>query len=122
MRFRLRVFCDTVDSKAEDEESKFNCIGRINKANLVSSLTESDSSSRWIWPFKSPKLDIQKTLFLVCGPEPCVASFLSRGYLSTNECRMIAAISGPYGRNLSQGPVGGVLAELGATSNQVYKL
>lgn len=67
-------------------------------------------------------MDIQKTLFLVCGPEPCVDSFLSGGCLLTIQSRMIAAISGPYGRNLSQGPVGGVLAELGATSNQVYKL
>jgi cytochrome-b5 reductase len=35
---------------------------------------------------------------------------------------MIGAIAGPYGRNLSQGPIGGILGNLGYTSNQVYKL
>jgi len=35
---------------------------------------------------------------------------------------MIGAIAGPYGRNLSQGPVGGVLQKLGYDSSQVYKL
>jgi cytochrome-b5 reductase len=36
--------------------------------------------------------------------------------------RMIAAVAGPYGRNYSQGSVGGILAELGFTSDQVRKL
>ena len=35
---------------------------------------------------------------------------------------MIGAIAGPYGRNLSQGPIEGILGKLGYTSNQVYKL
>ncbi|VDC07305.1 unnamed protein product [Peniophora sp. CBMAI 1063] len=46
-----------------------------------------------------------KILFAVCGPEP-----------------MIAAVAGPYGRNYSQGSVGGALAELGFKSGEVYKL
>jgi cytochrome-b5 reductase len=36
--------------------------------------------------------------------------------------RMVAAIAGPYGRNYSQGKVGGVLAELGFKAGQVWKL
>jgi cytochrome-b5 reductase len=35
---------------------------------------------------------------------------------------MINAIAGPYGRNMSQGVVGGILADLGIKSNEVYKL
>ena len=35
---------------------------------------------------------------------------------------MINAIAGPYGRNFSQGPVGGVLGRLGCRSDQVWKL
>jgi hypothetical protein len=45
-----------------------------------------------------------------------------RGVKDVNECRMIDAISGPYGRNYSQGIVGGVLGEMGYTSNEVWKL
>ncbi|ETW83854.1 hypothetical protein HETIRDRAFT_314450 [Heterobasidion irregulare TC 32-1] len=36
--------------------------------------------------------------------------------------RMIAAIAGPYGRNYSQGAVGGILGDLGFKSGQVWKL
>ncbi|KAI8867312.1 ferredoxin reductase-like protein [Ramicandelaber brevisporus] len=35
---------------------------------------------------------------------------------------MINAVAGPLGRNLSQGPVGGILAQLGYTSEMVTKL
>ncbi|KAH9938254.1 uncharacterized protein B0H18DRAFT_966255 [Fomitopsis serialis] len=35
---------------------------------------------------------------------------------------MITAIAGPYGRNFSQGVVGGVLGELGYKNHQVWKL
>lgn len=36
--------------------------------------------------------------------------------------RMIAAIAGPFGRNYSQGAVGGILGELGMKKEQVWKL
>lgn len=36
--------------------------------------------------------------------------------------RMIAAIAGPRARNLTDGPVGGVLGELGFTPAEVRKL
>ena len=35
---------------------------------------------------------------------------------------MVNAIAGPYGRNRSQGKVGGILEELGLQSHQVWKL
>ena len=35
---------------------------------------------------------------------------------------MVTAIAGPYGRNFSQGEVGGALKELGYSSSQVRKL
>ena len=36
--------------------------------------------------------------------------------------RMIGAIAGPYGRNFSQGPIGGILGRMGIASDHVYKL
>ena len=35
---------------------------------------------------------------------------------------MVNAIAGPFGRNFSQGPIGGILGKLGYTPDQVYKL
>jgi cytochrome-b5 reductase len=35
---------------------------------------------------------------------------------------MVNTIAGPYGRNYSQGEVGGILRELGLQSQQVWKL
>jgi len=46
----------------------------------------------------------EDVLVLVCGPEP-----------------MLAAVSGPKGPNYTQGEVGGLLQQLGYTSEQVYK-
>jgi len=36
--------------------------------------------------------------------------------------RMINAVAGPRARNFSQGPVGGILKELGYTDKEVVKL
>lgn len=35
---------------------------------------------------------------------------------------MIASIAGPYGRNFSQGPIGGLLQDMGYSASDVYKL
>jgi cytochrome-b5 reductase len=35
---------------------------------------------------------------------------------------MVNAIAGPYGRNFSQGDVGGILGDMGYSSHEVYKL
>ena len=40
-------------------------------------------------------------------------------YLQT---RMVAAIAGPFGRNFSQGEIGGVLGDLGYGIDSVWKL
>ena len=44
------------------------------------------------------------------------------GAMLTTHHRMIAAIAGPLGRNLSQGQVSGALGEMGLKSSEVYKL
>ncbi|KAG9219245.1 hypothetical protein CCMSSC00406_0001655 [Pleurotus cornucopiae] len=105
-RFRLGLFVDSDDGSAASRNTFRE--GRIN-LEAVRKYTEPDSPQNW-WnrafssskPTTSPQ---RRILFLVCGPEP-----------------MISAIAGPYGRNFSQGPVGGILAELGCTSAQVRKL
>ncbi|GAA5934580.1 hypothetical protein JCM10213_002018 [Rhodosporidiobolus nylandii] len=47
----------------------------------------------------------KRRVVVVCGPEG-----------------MLNAVAGPRGRNFSQGPVGGILQELGYTSKEVVKL
>ncbi|KAF5369943.1 hypothetical protein D9758_001297 [Tetrapyrgos nigripes] len=98
-----------VDSYGEGDHSRHHLgqkmeLGRISKLHIKKSLGDVQSWWNWFSGHSDPT-NQQKTLFLVCGPES-----------------MIAAIAGPYGRNFSQGAVGGVLAELGYTSGQVYKL
>jgi len=90
--------------------------GRIDKSSIGHTLGIPDGAWSWsswisnLWTSGQPKIgdsDIRKknVLVLVCGPEP-----------------MVATIAGPYGRNYSQGKVGGVLAELGFKAGQVWKL
>ncbi|KAF9028471.1 ferredoxin reductase-like protein [Hymenopellis radicata] len=97
--FRVRLF---VDSIPLDENAPVDAklqVGRIDRRAVEDSIGYGRS-----WWFKSP-LPQRRILFLVCGPEP-----------------MITAIAGPYGRNYSQGPVAGILGELGFTAAQVRKL
>ncbi|CAA7260215.1 unnamed protein product [Cyclocybe aegerita] len=110
-RFRFHVFVDEQDgSKASAIVPPLNT-GRISEASLKKCLsTGEESSSWWTRLFSKPQeAPPRRILFLVCGPEP-------------NTQRMIGAIAGPYGRNFSQGPVGGILAKLGYNADQVYKL
>ncbi|KAF4574729.1 hypothetical protein EYR36_006079 [Pleurotus pulmonarius] len=107
-RFRLGLFVDSDDGTSAVSSRNTFSKGRIN-LEAVRKYIESDTPQTW-WnrAFGSSKpavLPQRRILFLVCGPEP-----------------MISAIAGPYGRNFSQGPVGGILAELGCTSAQVRKL
>ncbi|KZP12117.1 ferredoxin reductase-like protein [Athelia psychrophila] len=83
-----------VDSREgpTDGSSELN-VGQITKSAIVKALGT-----------KKIKPDA-KIMFIVCGPDP-----------------MLSAIAGPYGRNFSQGDVGGALKELGCTSTQVRKL
>ncbi|KAH9077266.1 ferredoxin reductase-like protein [Lactarius deliciosus] len=114
---RVRLFVDS-DAQARVPESIARSlhIGRIDKCSIAHALGLSDG--RWSWTSwinsfwtkgrsRGGDEDIRKKniLVLVCGPEP-----------------MVAAIAGPYGKNYSQGKVGGVLAELGFMAGQVWKL
>ncbi|KAJ7638557.1 hypothetical protein FB45DRAFT_1132538 [Roridomyces roridus] len=98
-KFRLRLFV----SKGDNRNDVYAEVGRINKSTIKRSLGWDTPWWRNIWGPSSPPT--RKILFLVCGPE-----------------RLINDIAGPYGRNYSQGEVGGVLAELGFTSKEVVKL
>nr|GAT53903.1 NADH-cytochrome B5 reductase [Mycena chlorophos] len=86
-RFSLHLFVDDAPGESVPADTR---VGRINRKHIEHGL----GGSGWFWPWmKRPPP--KRTLFLVCGPEP-----------------MVAALAGPYGRNLSQGEVGGVLKEL----------
>ncbi|KAJ7095136.1 ferredoxin reductase-like C-terminal NADP-linked domain-containing protein, partial [Mycena belliarum] len=101
-KFALHLFVDRRDGVPA--EVSLLQIGRIGKPEIQRCLGLPTSWWRNLFPGASngpPK----KILFLICGPEP-----------------MINAIAGPYGRNFSQGDVGGVLGELGYTSKEVRKL
>lgn len=108
---RLLFFVDQKDgSNAEAVPLNQISEGRIGIANIHQALGDGSGSSWWqkllrVAPVKPTQLAEKKVLFLVCGPEP-----------------MINAIAGPYGRNYSQGPVGGALRDLGCRPDQVWKL
>ncbi|THV05478.1 ferredoxin reductase-like protein [Dendrothele bispora CBS 962.96] len=107
-RLNLQLCIDSYGSSREDAPHLDLRLGRIDKSLISKALGIKESVGWWPWNlFSRPQKieDEPKVLFLVCGPEP-----------------MIGAIAGPYGRNFSQGAVGGVLAELGYTSNEVHKL
>ncbi|KAL1742424.1 hypothetical protein HDZ31DRAFT_84143 [Schizophyllum fasciatum] len=108
-RFNFRLFVDK-DAKPlpyPSPQAMVPELGRINRI-AVEKVINANQVSWWKKPFvssASPETPQRRILFLVCGPEP-----------------MIGALAGPYGRNFSQGPVGGVLKELGYGSDSVYKL
>ncbi|KAI0304193.1 hypothetical protein BC826DRAFT_903125 [Russula brevipes] len=116
-RLRLRLFVDGASAASAPESfAKHLKVGRIDKSSIAHTLGLSDGAWTWsswfasVWPRERERDgdgDIRKknVLVLVCGPE-----------------RMVAAIAGPYGKNYSQGKVGGVLAELGFKAGQVWKL
>jgi cytochrome-b5 reductase len=104
----------------------------LSIAHILGIPDGASSWSSWIsnlWTRGQPKagdIDIRKknVLVLVCGPEPYVLRYLPRPHvlIKVSMFSMVAAIAGPYGRNHSQGKVGGVLAELGFKAGQVWKL
>ncbi|KAF8165019.1 hypothetical protein B0H34DRAFT_687447 [Crassisporium funariophilum] len=105
-KFRIHVFVDEQDYSTSPLKLPRVNIGRITDAALHQCLApENETVSWWSQLFRKTAKIPRRTLFLVCGPEP-----------------MIRAVAGPYGRNLSQGAVGGILGRMGITSEQVYKL
>ncbi|KAF7353036.1 NADH-cytochrome B5 reductase [Mycena venus] len=104
-KFALHLFVDSRDGDAPTNLPPLQ-VSRIGKPAIQHSLRLKPLP--WWRIFSTAQTSDntpRRTLFLVCGPEP-----------------MINAIAGPYGRNFSQGPVGGVLGELGYSSNEVRKL
>ncbi|GLB33921.1 putative oxidoreductase FAD-binding domain [Lyophyllum shimeji] len=106
-RFRLRLFVDSLDGPAPTSHMPAPHVGRIDNTAIERCLGL-DQRRTWLRRLfgmaEAPRPN-RKILFLVCGPDP-----------------MVNAISGPFGRNFSQGPVRGVLGEMGFTSKEVWKL
>ncbi|KAH9844199.1 ferredoxin reductase-like C-terminal NADP-linked domain-containing protein [Rhodofomes roseus] len=110
-RLRLSLFVDSSEGPTHPSVGSNDVqVGRINDLAIARAVG-SDNSSWWRSLLgigsrpDSRDLSDKKILFLLCGPEP-----------------MITAIAGPYGRNFSQGAVGGVLGELGYKGHQVWKM
>ncbi|KAF4619909.1 hypothetical protein D9613_005535 [Agrocybe pediades] len=109
-KFNLHLFVDEQDGSNPPVPIPHINTGFINEKSLTKCLNPNKAEESWwkgkfSWTTSSSKEPPKKILFLVCGPEG-----------------MVGAVAGPYGRNLSQGPVGGILGKLGYTSDQVYKL
>ncbi|KAM5540413.1 hypothetical protein V8D89_005871 [Ganoderma adspersum] len=112
-RLGLSLFVDASEGPAHPAvSSSLLTVSRIGK-EAIERATVLGDRSWWRGLFgASPKLASQeggdgqkRILFLVCGPDP-----------------MLAAIAGPYGRNFSQGEIGGVLGKLGYDGKTVWKL
>ncbi|KAI0687212.1 ferredoxin reductase-like protein [Cytidiella melzeri] len=110
-RLRLSFFVDVADGTSAQAVSMHEIRqGRIGKAEIAKVIGDGNGETWW-WQrllrvalVKPTPLDDRKVLFLVCGPEP-----------------MVQAIAGPYGRNYSQGAIGGILGGLGCAASQVWK-
>jgi cytochrome-b5 reductase len=125
-RLRLHFFVDQPDNLSAPQ-SRTNtdiAVKRIDSRAVKRAIGYDEPSwwSRWLRTDTKPELPQKRVLFLVCGPEPYVASLIKVMHALNPGFRMVAAIAGPYGRNFSQGNVGGILGELGFSSDQVRKL
>ncbi|KAI6004080.1 hypothetical protein EDD15DRAFT_2156765 [Pisolithus albus] len=110
-KFRFRVFVDSLDVPQQLKTKiplDLTC-DRIGKSALQDALRLKKVTPWWealFWPTSVPAVaEDRRLIVLICGPE-----------------HMVNAVAGPYGRNYSQGKVGGILAELGLKSHQVWKL
>ncbi|KAJ6539085.1 hypothetical protein B0H19DRAFT_1177051 [Mycena capillaripes] len=103
-RFALHLFVDRQEGDSAADLPPLQ-VGRISKAAIERCLGLNPPWWRTVFFGQTSNSAPRKTLFLVCGPEP-----------------MINAIAGPYGRNFSQGVVGGILGDLGYSSSEVRKL
>ncbi|KAH7930035.1 riboflavin synthase domain-like protein [Leucogyrophana mollusca] len=127
--FSLRLFVDSSREPAPpDHIHPRLTIGRIGRTAVQDALQSDEQTSWWRNLFTKESLPSvspeRRILFLVCGPEQSVLHSSSCTYdRNKYDCpRMINAIAGPYGRNFSQGEVGGILGEMGYRSHQVRKL
>ncbi|KAI0033349.1 hypothetical protein K488DRAFT_47898 [Vararia minispora EC-137] len=104
-RLRLHLFVDDFPEKPRYDLKR----GKIGTQEIQDCIgLPPGGRQSWLRLPWSPQGDFRrdgKILVAVCGPEP-----------------MIAAVAGPYGRNYSQGSVGGALAQLGFKLEEIYKL
>ncbi|KAF8559056.1 ferredoxin reductase-like protein, partial [Imleria badia] len=107
-RFQFHLFSDSTNDTSESHTLNIQR-GRIGKSVIQDALQLTHSTPWWRrllgTSAPTPLAPEKRVLVLVCGPEG-----------------MVSAIAGPYGRNNSQGKVGGILGELGLQSHQVWKL
>ncbi|KAI9001109.1 ferredoxin reductase-like C-terminal NADP-linked domain-containing protein [Trametes punicea] len=111
-RLRLSLFVDSSEGPPHPAVPvSWLTVGRIGKPAIEHAMG-SRTRSWWRTLFsgssgedREDDTNGKKVMFLVCGPDP-----------------MVAAIAGPYGRNFSQGDVGGALGELGYGRESVWKL
>lgn len=111
-RLRFSLYVDSLDGDNPSAIARRGLHeGRVGRRALEAATRLDMDGSWWQRLFKASGVTQRGTtsdrriLFLVCGPEP-----------------MVAAIAGPFGRNMSQGPVGGILGEMGYKREQVWKL
>ncbi|KAI0638082.1 ferredoxin reductase-like C-terminal NADP-linked domain-containing protein [Trametes polyzona] len=111
-RLRLSLFVDSSEGPSHPVVSSSDlAVGRIGKAAIENAMGAGSAS--WWCRLLGGRASTRsqepgtgnKVMFLVCGPDP-----------------MVAAIAGPFGRNFSQGEVGGALGELGYDKESVWKL
>ncbi|KAF5388227.1 hypothetical protein D9615_000510 [Tricholomella constricta] len=106
-KFRMELFVDSREGTPPPAHLPNPRLGRIGKPAIEQCLGINNRDSWWrrlFWKREAQKPS-RKVLFLVCGPD-----------------QMVNAISGPFGRNFSQGPIGGILSEMGFSANEVWKL
>ncbi|EMD40816.1 hypothetical protein CERSUDRAFT_149266 [Gelatoporia subvermispora B] len=108
-KFSMTLCVDELDGSSHPSVSSSDLhVGRISRASIERSL---GLENRDWWRSllrldrRSHQEQSKKVLFLVCGPDA-----------------MISSIAGPWGRNFSQGEVGGILGTMGYTREQVRKL
>ncbi|KAH7887964.1 hypothetical protein F5I97DRAFT_1804980 [Phlebopus sp. FC_14] len=108
-KFKLQLFVDSLIGGVVGECSATLKLGRIGKADIQNALELPSDPPWWrrLFPWSTAAVNSpeRKIMIMVCGPE-----------------QMVKTIAGPYGRNYSQGQVGGILEELGFNSRQVWKL
>ncbi|KIK92476.1 hypothetical protein PAXRUDRAFT_829925, partial [Paxillus rubicundulus Ve08.2h10] len=107
-KFQLRLFVDSTGNSSVTQSLNIE-LGRIGKSAVQDVLRLTHSTPWWRRIFQPPTTTSiapeRKVLVMVSGPE-----------------QMVSTIAGPYGRNYSQGQVGGILRELGLQPRQVWKL
>ncbi|KZS97756.1 ferredoxin reductase-like protein [Sistotremastrum niveocremeum HHB9708] len=110
-RFAMKLFVDSAEDMGSSNVHRVTvrriARGDVEAAALI--MGENKSEKGIIERIRPAQKDVvgqlDRTLVLVCGPDP-----------------MVAAIAGPRARDLSQGPVRGILGDLGFDNSSVKKL